>query len=157
MGNNPVKNKVKIYLDTSVISALFDDKNPVRKGLTRDFFRGRKNINLYISEITVAEIEKTPLLSLRENMKKVATGLWVLPVTDAVETLAREYLHQGAIPPSYPEDAYHIAVAVLNKMDYLLSWNFRHLVRKKTRDIVQHVNTLKGLTAIDIMTPAELL
>lgn len=42
-------------------------------------------------------------------------------------------------------------------MDYLLSWNFKHLVRLKTRDIVRMVNTLKGLKNLEIITPAELL
>jgi len=58
---------------------------------------------------------------------------------------------------SYPEDAYHIAVAVLNDMDFLSSWNFRHLVRRRTRDIVRMVNTMNGLRQVEIMTPAEIL
>ena len=59
--------------------------------------------------------------------------------------LAKEYVKYGAVPESYPEDAYHIAVAVLNEMDYLLSWNFRHIVRRRTKDVVRMVNTLRKL------------
>jgi len=66
-------------------------------------------------------------------------------------------MRHGAVPASYPEDAYHIAVAVVSNLDFLLSWNFRHLVRRKTRDIVRMVNTLNGLRQIEIMTPAEIL
>jgi len=73
------------------------------------------------------------------------------------ESLAKEYIHYGAIPESYHEDAYHIAIAVLNNIDYLLSWNFKHMVRKKTRDIVRMVNTLNGFRQLEIMTPAEVL
>ena len=57
----------------------------------------------------------------------------------------------------YVEDAYHIAIAVITDMDYFLSWNFKHIVRKKTRDIVRMVSTLNNLRQIEIMTPAELL
>jgi hypothetical protein len=42
----------------------------------------------------------------------------------------------------YAEDAYHIAIADIHEMDFLLSWNFKHIVRRKTRDIVKMVNTL---------------
>ena len=42
-------------------------------------------------------------------------------------------------------------------MDFLLSWNFRHIVRNKTRDIVRMINTLNNLKQISIITPAELL
>ena len=50
------------------------------------------------------------------------------------------------VPESYPEDAHPIAIAVINEMDFLLSWNFKHVVRKKTRDIVKMVNTLHPIS-----------
>ena len=53
--------------------------------------------------------------------------------------------------------SYHIAVAVWGGMDYLLSWNFKHIVGKRTRDIVRMVNTLNRVGQVEIMTPAELL
>lgn len=78
-------------------------------------------------------------------------------MTDRIEELANEYVRHKAVPESYPEDTYHIAIAVINEMDYLLSWNFRHLVRRKTRDIVRMINTLENLNHVEIITPAELL
>lgn len=74
-----------------------------------------------------------------------------------MEWLAEEYVRYGAVPEGYPEDAYHIAIAVMNDMDCILSWNFKHIVRRKTRDIVRMVNTLNGLRQIEIITPAEVL
>lgn len=61
---------MKIYLDTSVISALFDDRNPERKVLTEEFFSKIGIYNTYISELTVAEIERTPDQTLRSKMKQ---------------------------------------------------------------------------------------
>ncbi|MBW1972688.1 MAG: hypothetical protein JRI44_07620 [Deltaproteobacteria bacterium] len=58
-------------------------------------------------------------------------------LTDEVEWLSNQYIHHGTVPENYPEDAYHIAIAVINEVDYLLSWNFKHIVRRKTRDIVR--------------------
>ena len=112
---------MKIYLDTSVISALFDDKNPERKALTEEFFSKIGAYDAYISELTVAEMERTPDQTLRSKMKQTIKGFSVLEINESVEELAEEYVRYGAVPGSYPEDAYHIAVAVLNEMDYLLS------------------------------------
>jgi len=152
-----MKRKMKTYLDTSVISALFDERNPERKALTEAFFKGIGNFESFVSEITVAEIERTPDMQLRSKMKEAVAQFLVLSLTDDVEWLANEYVRYGAVPEGYPEDAYHIAIAGINGVDYLLSWNFKHIVRKKTRDIVRMVNTLNRFRQIEIMTPAEVL
>jgi predicted nucleic acid-binding protein len=148
--------KAKVYLNTSVISALFDEKNPERKSLTEAFIRVAANFDVYISEITIAEVERTPDPNLQNKMRGVLSQFLILSVTDEAEWLAREYIRYGAVPESYPEDAYHIAVAAMNRMDYL-SWNYKHIVRRRTRDIVKMVNTLYRLKQIEIMTPAELI
>jgi hypothetical protein len=90
-------------------------------------------------------------------MRKKTSEFSTLSLTDEVEWLAKEYIRYGAIPENYLEDAYHIAIAVIHDIDYLLSWNFKHIVRIKTKDIVRMVNTLNNLRSIEIMTPAELL
>jgi len=151
------RKKLKVYLDTSVISALFDAQNPERRSLTEAFFAILKDFEPYVSEITVAEIERTPDFEFRKKMTEVISLFSIVPITDDVEELAREYIRNRAVPEGYPEDAYHIAIATINEMDYLLSWNFRHIVRRKTRDVVRIVNSLTNLKALEIMTPAELL
>ena len=152
-----MRRKIRVYLDTSVISALFDERNPERKSLTEAFFAEIGNFEIFISEITVAEIERTPDMELRSKMKDAVSRFSVLSLTDDVEWVAREYIRHGAVPESYSEDAYHIAIAVINEVDYLLSWNFKHIGRRKTRDIVRMVNTLNNLRQIEMMAPAELL
>ena len=152
-----MKKKAKVYLDTSVISALFDERNPERKSLTEAFFTEIESFDAFVSEITVAEIQRTPETALQSKMKEVISQLSVLPLTDEIEWLANEYLRYDAVPENYPEDTYHIAIAVINEMDFLLSWNFKHIVRRKTRDVVRMVNTLHKFRQIEIMTPAEVL
>ena len=152
-----MKHKLKVYLDTSVISALFDERNPERKSLTESFFKEIENFETYISDITIAEIEKTPDEEIKNNMKEKITQFSVLTISDEIEELAKEIIRRGAINESYSEDAYHIAITILNEMDFLLSWNFRHIVRKKTKDIVRMISTLNNLRQIEIITPPELL
>jgi predicted nucleic acid-binding protein len=148
---------MKLYLDISLISALFDERNPERKSLTEAFFKESRELHIFISEITVAEIERVPDGELRGKMKQAVAGFSELSLTDEVEGIASEYIRQGAVPPGYREDAYHIAIAVVNEMGCLLRWNFRHIVRRRTREIVRMVNTLNNLTQIEIVTPAEFL
>ena len=64
-----MKHRLKVYLDTSVISALFDERNPERKSLTESFFKEIENFETFISDITIAEIEKTPDKQIKKNMK----------------------------------------------------------------------------------------
>ena len=66
-----MKRKLRVYLDTSVISVLFDESNPERKLLTESFFKEIGNFEISISEITVAEIERTPDPELMSKMKEV--------------------------------------------------------------------------------------
>lgn len=152
-----MRRKIKVYLDTSVISALFDETNPERKSLTEAFFKGIENFEVYISEIVEAEIERTLDMELRDKMKEVSSKYFTLTLTDDVEWLANEYIRYEAIPKGYPEDVYHIAIVVINEIDFLLSWNFKHIVRRKTKDVVRMVNTIHRLRQVEIMTPAELL
>lgn len=90
-------------------------------------------------------------------MEERTTEFSVLNSLIEVEELAKKIIQKGAISESYSEDAYHIAIAIINEMDFLLSWNFRHIVRKRTKDIVRMISTLNNLRQIEIITPAELL
>jgi predicted nucleic acid-binding protein len=157
MSNGTMNARPRVYLDTSVISALIDDRNPERMSLTRDFMKSSDEFDIHVSEITIAEIERIPNTTIRAQMRALMTQFRVLTSTDEIAGLAMEYISKGAIPKSHPEDAYHIAVAVINGIDYLLSWNFKHIVRLKTRQIVGTVNSIKGLPQITILTPGEML
>ena len=82
---------------TSLVSALFDERNPERKSLTETFFGEIANFESFISEITVAEIERTPDIGLRNKMKDAVRQFSFFPVTDEVEWLADQYIRHGAL------------------------------------------------------------
>lgn len=128
-----MKRKMRVYLDTSVISALFDKRNPERKSLTESFFKEIEKFEAYISEITIAGVKRVPDLELQSKLRTTTSQFLLLSLSDDVEQLAKEYIRYGAVPEGYSEDAYRIAIAVINEMDYLLSWNFKHIVRRKTK------------------------
>jgi predicted nucleic acid-binding protein len=146
-----------LYLDTSVISAMFDTRNPERQEITKDFFSARFDDKMLISELTILEIANTPDAQLRLEMQRIVEQLEVVPLSEQVDQLSLRYIKGQAIAEAYSADAYHIAVAVIAKADMVVSWNFRHMVRRKTRDIVNMINTMAGYPHIEIVAPGELL
>jgi predicted nucleic acid-binding protein len=144
-------------LDTSVISASFDRTNPERQFLTQRFFEKAETFETHVSEIVLAEINGTRNVELRNRLREAALRYTVLEIDEESRALADEYVKQGAIPSDYPEDALHISIATVNGMDYLLSWNFQHIVRVKTRRIISMVNTSLGYPDLQILTPAEVI
>ncbi len=144
-------------MDTSVISALFDDRNPQRKELTKEFFDLKDNFKLFISDTVLLEIDKVDNSQLHDQMIQIVSSIKSFPIAPEVEELSQDYVKNGAIPKTHLEDAFHIAIATINEMDCLVSWNFKHIVRRKTKEIIRMVNTLNELKIIEILTPAELL
>jgi len=125
--------------------------------LTRYFWKCLKDFDVNISEQVLAEIAATPDAKRKQRLENLTKGLRVLPLTSDAEELSFEYLRHGAVPERFRNDAIHLSIATLQGMDYLLSWNFKHLVNEKTRRIVNMVNQLRGLRQLLIVTPPEML
>jgi len=81
----------------------------------------------------------------------------VLATTDEARDLARALVEKGPLPPRAAEDALHIAVAVANGMDYLLTWNCKHLANAAMRSKIEEVCEGMGYEPVIICTPEELL
>lgn len=80
-----------------------------------------------------------------------------LPLTDEVKVLADRYIEEKVIPEKERNDAVHIAVASINNLDAIVSWNFEHMVKFKTRREVQGINALMGYKPIEICSPLEMI
>jgi hypothetical protein len=74
-----------------------------------------------------------------------------------VEAISDVLLAHQAVPDAFAEDALHIAFAITHEIDFLLSWNFKHIVRRKTKDVVRMVTGISGYRDLEIFTPPELL
>ena len=93
---------------------------------------------------------------MREKMAQMTKDFKVLPITEEAEYLADEYIIEGVFPERYRNDALHISVATVHGIMYLLSWNFKHMVKVRTRKVVNLVNELQGYPSIEILAPPEL-
>lgn len=141
--------KLKIYLDTSVINFLFADDVPEFRKITEDFFehyvKTAKYI-VYVSDIVIAEIEKTKSADKRKQLLEVVErySLRILALDEASDALAAVYIREKIIPKKKLEDAQHIAIAACNQMDILLSWNFKHLSNIQKQFGVKIANEKEG-------------
>ena len=147
--------KTKVYLDTSVISALFDERTPERLAMTSILWSKLNDYDVFISELVVKEVERAN----EQNKGKMALAVkdfTVLKVSKEAEELAHTYVKQGIFPEKYFDDALHVALASVNQIGILLSWNFTHLVKLKTRRMVSMVNLTKDIMPVEIVSPPEL-
>ncbi len=149
--------KPKLYLDTSVPNAYFDEKNPYRQAITRQFWLKLKEYQVFISDLVIREMEATGDEKLRENLIKLVKDFEsLLTKSEEIRILSEEYVSRRIIPVKHIEDAVHIAVATINSVDILVSWNFEHIVKLKTKREVNAVNVLLGYDPIEIVEPAML-
>jgi len=108
--------------------------------------------NTVIDEIKAIGDEKTreELLELIGNFRCLESE------EDEVRALDKEYITKGVIPVKHIEDAIHIAVASVNSLDILVSWNFEHIVKLKTKREVNVINVLLGYNQLEIIEPSML-
>lgn len=149
--------KLKLYLETSVISNYFDKRDLYIHEETRKFWKKLKDFEVFVSPVVVQEVRKTPDSVLRRKLEKLAKSFSILKVDNRqVARLVREYIRAGIVPEKYRTDAIHLATATVGGADILVSWNFEHLVKRKTRVEANYVNERLGYKTIEILAPVEL-
>lgn len=147
---------LRVYLDTTVFSAPEDERAPDRRDRTIEFFARAAEFELSTSELAHREVNRTPNADRRQRILARTAGITVIPIDAEMERLADEYVLAGIIPEVYRDDALHIAAAVISRQDVLASWNFRHMVNRRRRSLVNLLNSSRGLATVEIVTPAEL-
>jgi predicted nucleic acid-binding protein len=154
---NPTK-RLRLYLDTTIPSYVYALDSVERMEITRRFMRARYSpaYEMVISEVVLWEIEAASEPKKALLLTQVE-GLPVLPMTPEADRLAVEYIRRGILPPRSINDARHVALATLNGVDALVSWNFGHLVNIRRSKGINELNKEMELPAIEIITPEEVL
>lgn len=149
--------KQKVYSDSTVPSAYYDSRASDRQRLTVQFWKERlPEFEAVILSIVQLEIWDTPDTERREQLEGLVKGIEVLAFDEEANELAQEYIRREVFPEKYTSDANHVAIAVINGIGYFCSWNFRHVVKVKTRREVNLINALRGYGPIEIVAPPEL-
>ena len=152
--------KLKLYLDTSVISHLFAedalDKMEETNQLWEEFVKG--NYDIFISQVVIDEIERCLEPKRTQMLEKLElTEFTFLDESDEVLSLATEYIKNGVLKEKCIDDCMHIAYAVVYSCDAIVSWNFSHLVNFKTIRQVKVVNAIRHYEEMSIISPTMLL
>ena len=124
--------------------------------LTRQWWdEKRQDYELYISEFVVSEAASgDPLIA--DRRLATLSGIAVIQLTGAATDLADMLIEEGPIPAKAALDALHIAVAVAGGMEFLLTWNFKHLANATMRAQIERKCRSRGFEPPIICTPEEL-
>ena len=125
--------------------------------LTRQWWdEHREQYELFASPLVDQECRRGDPEAAQRRLE-VLDDLPLLEILDVAYELAAAFISEGALPASAEDDATHIALAAVHGMDYLLTWNCRHIDNAKTKPIVRSVCAVHGYQCPEICTPEELM
>ena len=154
--------KPRVYIETTVISYL--TARPARDVViaghqqsTRDWWAtASERFELVISELVREEAGAGDPDAVRARLSLI-TSLALLDATTEAQELAEKLVSASAVPEAATRDAAHIAIAAANGIEYLVTWNFRHIANAVTRPQIESVCRQAGFESPVICTPEELM
>ena len=151
-----------VYIETSVIGYLTarSTKNLIIAGnieTTRDWWQNRRNdFDLYISQVVVDEVGKGDT-EIAWKRLEIINGLPLVELNQSVRDLSSRFLMRSNLPPKACDDAVHIAAATVHGIDYLLTWNCKHIANAQIQRKLAEISLDLGYELPIICTPYELL
>jgi len=152
----------RVYVETSVISYL--TSRPSRdiivaghQQITREWWETRRgDFEAVASQLVLQEASAGDPSAAQERLA-VLSDLALLETSEDALALAADLIEPGPLPRTAAEDALHVAIAVINGVDYLLTWNCRHIANASLRRQIEEICRLHGYEPVIICTPEELL
>jgi hypothetical protein len=151
-----------VYLETTVISYLTSRPSrdvivAAHQQTTQDWWDSRRSdFDCFVSQVVIDEASAGDSTEIQKRLDILRT-LPVLEVTTSAGLLAQGIIDSGAIPPQFARDAAHIAVSAVHKIDYLLTWNCRHLANAQIMRRIEKVCDSMSERMPLICTPEELM
>ena len=154
--------KPTVYVETTVVSyltsqpsndAIISARQEATRQLWNDYF---DNFEFMVSDIVVTEIERGDIREAQRRLKAIAS-LTTLEASPEADRLAQLLLDSLAVPQNSPQDAQHIAIATVYNLDYLVSWNYKHLVNENKRTYISRVCSAAGFQPTTVCTPIDLI
>ena len=150
----------KIYLETTVFNFYFADDAPDKRDDTIRLFEEIRQgkYEPYPSAYVVGELLQTSEPKRRAMIDLITRfGVVVLPENLEAQRLAKIYLAEKIIPEKYATDAFHIAATTVNDLDFIVSYNFQHIVKLKTITMTESINLREKYRRIGIYSPTEVV
>nr|VFK40987.1 MAG: hypothetical protein BECKSD772F_GA0070984_108214 [Candidatus Kentron sp. SD]VFK46778.1 MAG: hypothetical protein BECKSD772E_GA0070983_108014 [Candidatus Kentron sp. SD]VFK80863.1 MAG: hypothetical protein BECKSD772D_GA0070982_11695 [Candidatus Kentron sp. SD] len=154
--------KKSVYVESSVVS--YFTSRPSRdvviaghQTVTVEWWQlGRSAYEVFVSPLVIQEISDGDPLAAEARLEAIAGIPSVLISVDA-QPIAEALVSSKAIPANSPRDALHIAIAATQGLDYLLTWNFKHINNANTRLLVSNVVSDFGYACPILCSPEELI
>jgi len=148
--------KQRIYIDTSVIGGCQDEEfSKWSIQLFEDFRAGLRTA--VVSDLTRRELEGAPESVKKTLLSLPDSNLENVFLTEEAETLAQKYIADGVVSVRHIADAQHIAIASLERVDVLVSWNFKQIVNLERIHAFNSVNLKLGYPVLEIRSPREII
>jgi hypothetical protein len=154
--------RAKVYIETSIISYYTARPNrdlvaAARQEITYELWpQLTDRFDSFISALVIQEASRGDRAAAAKRLSAIAE-IPLLEITLPAQELARTLVTEGAIPAGSEEDALHIAIACLNGMDFVLTWNFTHINNAFTKARIVRVIEDVGFLAPYICSPEELI
>jgi len=151
-----------VYIETTIIGHLVsrthaDPTIAARQSSTRTWWSSNaKSYQLFISQLVLDECGDGDPAAAAERMTAIQS-LDLLAASADVDSLAKALIAGKAVPASEPRDAFHIAIAAVNGVKYLMTWNFKHIANASLRDRIEQICRDAGFEPPVICTPDELM
>jgi len=152
--------KLRIYLETTVFNRYFEPERDNHRDTVRLFEEiAEGKFEAYTSAYVIKELLDTADEQKRNEMIQLVSrhGIIILDESDETETLAEAYVTHGVITKPHYLDRLHVACASVNTLDAIISLNFSHINRPKTKELSEPVNKIYGYGKIYIGTPMEVI
>ena|SRR6266542_1069066 len=151
----------KVYVETTIISYLAavpsrDIVLAAHQQLTREWWDRRDRFELFVSQAVVDEAAREDAVAAARRMA-LLTGIPLLALGSEVDEFANRLLRGNVVPGKATVDAIHIAVAAVNRVDYLVTWNCTHIANAAIRGKIKETCRGAGLEAPIVCTPEELM
>jgi hypothetical protein len=151
-----------VYIETSIVGYLTarSTKNLILAAnmeITKDWWEFRRNaFVLYTSEAVLNEVAQGDPVIAAQRLE-VLRDFPLLALNQAVQDLATQFLARSSLPSKAKVDAIHIAVATVHDMDYLLTWNCRHIANAQIQSKLAEISVDFGYVLPILCTPNELM
>jgi hypothetical protein len=152
----------RVYVETSIVSYLTarpssDLLAAAWQKVTVDWWdTRRKRFDLFASELVIEEASRGDDEAAGRRLEALA-GMPLLAITDEVVALSEALIQKGVLPRQAIGDALHIALTAVHGIDYLLTWNYRHIDNAENKPLIRKICLANGYGCPEICTPQELM
>ena len=156
-----IDRKIKVYLDTSIISYLDQQDSPEKMQETLEVWERLKSgrYEIFISDVVIRELRNCKDDAKRNELFRRLSEINynLIVVDERTARLAKKFIDNGILKKKNFDDCEHIAAAILSDCDIIISWNFKHIVSVKTIRGIKIITMTENYKDLLIYPPSVLL